>query len=107
MKYLIIGVVALATACTPTQQAVVSAVATAMNPAADAGDKTCAVLEWGIPIARSRMASYGPRAQAVVAYSEQIVSAGCRLNDATWRDRAAAAASELVNVLWALVRTDT
>lgn len=104
---LAIGLVAVLVGCTDAQKAVVSAFPVAnvvMSPDADAGQKTCAVLQWGVPIAQSRIAEYGPRAQMIVAESSRIVAAGCQLQDATWRQRATAAAGELVNVLYALVR---
>lgn len=104
---LAIGLIVGLAGCTDGQKAVVSALpvaATVMSPTADAGEKTCAVLQWGVPIAQSRLAQYGPSAQTTVADAQRVIAAGCQLNDATWRQRATAAAGELVNVLYALVQ---
>lgn len=66
-------------------------------------DTACSVLRWGVPIAVARLPAYGPQEQAIVADAEAVIAAGCRADDATWQQRAAAAAGALVKVLWGLV----
>lgn len=96
-------------ACQPggTTQAIVTAppvVAAISNPALDYGDKTCAVLDWGIPIAQSRAATWTPRQQQALAVALQVKAAGCNIGDATWKQRAIAAGVELSQALWGLIR---
>lgn len=79
---------------------VVPVVATMENPNADAGDKTCAVLTWGIPLAESRLPTLGPRAAVALADAKQILAAGCQPGNLDWRSRAVAAGSELAALLW-------
>lgn len=96
-------------ACQPdaTTRAVLTAppvVAAINNPALDAGEKTCAVLDWGIPLADSRAATWKPWQQQALAVARQVAAAGCRLDDANWKIRATAAGVELANALWDLRR---
>lgn len=95
-------------ACQPdaTTRAIFTAppVVTAINnPALDYGDKACAVLQWGIPIASSRAATWTPRQQQALAVAQQVMAAGCS-GDATWKQRAVAAGVELSQALWGLIR---
>jgi hypothetical protein len=86
-------------------QAIITAPAvlgTVTNPNNDAGDKVCAVLNWGIPIAESRSADYGPHGLQALAAAKQITAAGCQLDNANWIQRAVAASAELVNILWGI-----
>lgn len=71
--------------------------------AVTAGNTACAVLRWGVPIAVSRLPTMGPQGQAIVADAQAVIAAGCAEADATWQQRAAAAAAALVKVLWGLI----
>lgn len=77
---------------------------TVTDPRVDPGDKTCAVLEWAIPLVESRLGTLGPRGIQVLEGAKQVAAAGCRLDDATWRARAIAAGIELTRVLWGFTR---
>lgn len=107
-KIYIVAALGLA-ACTPdtTTRTVITAapvVAAIGNPALDAGDKTCAVLDWGIPLAESKAAAWTPRQQQALAVAKQVAAAGCNIGDAAWKQRAIAAGVELSQALWGLIR---
>lgn len=96
-------------ACQPdtTTRAMLTAppVVTALgNPALDYGDKTCAVLDWGIPLAESRNATWTPRQRQALAIAKQVAAAGCNIGDVAWKQRAIAAGVELSQALWGLIR---
>lgn len=93
--------------CTDNQQAVISAIPAVVavaSPTATTNEKICAVLDWGVPVAKSRYGTYTVHGQSVVAASAQVAEGYCRLKNASWRDRASEAANELVAVLWQMSR---
>lgn len=97
------------TACQPGSKevAILTAppvVAAISNPALDYGDKTCAVLDWGIPLATARASTWTPRQQQALAVATQVAAAGCNIGDVAWKQRAIAAGVELSQALWGLIR---
>jgi hypothetical protein len=93
--------------CDPTTRAIITAtpvVAAINNPALDPGDKTCVVLDWGIPIAEARATTWQPWQRQALAIAKQTAAAGCLIGDATWRQRAVTAGVELSRALWDAAR---
>lgn len=98
-------VVIAATACTPEQKTMLGAPAvyqTVIDPKVSVETKACTVLDWGLPIAQQRIAGNTLTAnQKMLADAAARAAVGyCANRDASWQQRAVAAADELSKVLW-------
>lgn len=76
---------------------------TVTSPSVSVGDKACAVVEWGVPLALSRAGTFTPTQQRYIDFARQVAAEGCRIPGATNSQRVAAAADAVSKALWKLV----